>query len=428
MKKIFLLVLILPILVFGGLKGALWYFSKSAMDDLAKKVSSFVDLRYEKIETSLQGSVSINDIALYSALIDDTIKIKSLKLTTNDVFSLLTLHSKLKKNKIPESMLIHIQGIEMDMEGNIAKTLTSPDTPLTMADNIATLACGNTKRFDAKVLQDMGYETIFADFIFQYQFDESQGSLDLTLIENLDRLFSIKLNATVNNIRRLPRITSLTSLPKIGKVSLNYDDDSLASRKIQYCAKQNKSTQDEYIDKHVTLFDQYLQQLGINLGSDLLGAYKDSLKEPGNIDLTLDLRGIDDYMELAQIPIPDLIHNLSTELKVNDKKIGMHRLNINKDQFMQMALGHSKKAIIVSDPNVKPDKPAKAFHTISRTQLIKYNKHQVIIKTKNGKTYQGQLQVTKDRRFKYAVSSRTRGGQVSYHVDLEDIKSAQVYY
>jgi len=427
-KKVFIAVLLIPILVVGGLKGALWYFTKSAMDDLKKNVAAFVDLRYGGIETSLQGSVIVNNVALYSSLIDDTVKINSLKLKTNDLLSLLTLQSKLNKNQLPDSMLIHIQGVEMDMGGNIAETFLNPETPPNVADQISTLACGNTNRFDVKAMQNMGYQSMLADFIIQYQYDESRSAINLTLIENLDRLFSMKVTTSIGNINRIPSINSLTNMPRLGKVNISYDDDSVTSRKVKYCAKQNASTETEYIEKHVRLFDQFIQQMGIGLGPELLGAYKETLLKPGSIDLSFDLSGIEDFNELTQIPIADLIHNISTELNVNNKPVKLHGLKINQDKFMQAALGQRSQKIEVEDPNVEPEKPPKTFHPVKISKLAQYKNYQVIIKTRKGKTYQGRLEVTDSHRYKYAVATRTRGGEISYHVAEEDIKSAQAYY
>jgi len=427
-KKIFLIVLILPVLIFGGLKGALWYFTKTAMEDVARKASAFVDLRYEGIETSLQGSVTVHEISLYSALVDDTVRIDSLKLQTNDIFSLLSLHFQLKKNEIPESMLVHVQGVTLDLDGNLMKTFTNPDVPVTIGDTLNTLACGNTSRFDTEAMKGMGYQSLLADFIFQYRFDEGLNKLHLTFIENLDRLFSLTLNASITNIKPKQNIARMASGAKPGQVSISYDDDSFASRKIKFCATQNKSSEAEYINKHVMLFDEYLRQMGIDLGSDLLGAYKETYLKPGDIELSADFRGIDNILELTEIPIPDIIHNISAQLTVNGKKISSQRLSINKDLFMQAALGKTKKTIQVEDPNVIPKAPPKEFHKVAKSKLDQYKHHQVKIKTRNGKTYQGKLNITKSHRFKYEISNRTRGGTMSSVIAEEDIISVEVYY
>lgn len=427
MKKVFIAVLLIPVILYGGIKGALWFSSKQAMDNLARNLSAFADLKYEKIETSLQGSVTVNNLSLYSALIDDRVTIRAIKLKTDDIFSLLTLKNKINNNEIPKSLLIHIQGVEMNMDGNIAQTFTAPDTAPNIGDNLATLACGNTKRFDAQALQDMGYHSILADFIFQFNYDESRRKMDLTFIENLDRLFSAKMTTTISNISQIPSFYTSSNLPRLGIVQVSYDDDTLTDRKITYCAKQNQSTEAEYIEKHVNLFNLYLKQIGVNLGPELLSAYKETLVKPGSMDLSLDFRGINDLMELTEIPIPDLIHNLSTELSVNGNPVNVHGIKINTDKFMQAAMGKTP-SVTVKDPNVEPEKPPKAFHKISKSKLDKYKDYQVIIKTYKGKTYQGRLQIVKSHHYKYAVATRTRGGEISYHVEENDIKSVQVYY
>ncbi|MFK5986858.1 MAG: hypothetical protein QM479_15735 [Pseudomonadota bacterium] len=421
--------MLLPILLYGLVKLALWYSAKTAIDKISQQAAGFIELNYQNISSSLKGSVSINGVTIFIPMVEESIQIKRIRLSADNVLTLLTLKSKIETQDIPKSLGLLIEGVAINLDSKIFKT--SAEAEQTPSERFNTLACGDIKRFDGEVLKAMGYSEIRADFNMSYHYDPLAKTMQLNFNENIDRFFSLNLTANVAGIKRLPAageiamgMAAVQDLSSLGLVKLSLEDDSFISRKVTFCAKQNKSKAQQYINKHATMVDNYLQQMGIKLHSSLIDAYKKYLQSPGNAIISMNFSDAVNLMELSDYMADDIIAQLGTEIYVNNKLVSPLSVQFNQPKFLN-SLGNNQQNIEIHDPNVKP-KIEKKYHLVNKNSLKQYNKYSVIIKIKKGKTYTGKLSV--ESPFRFEINVRTRGGNIGYFVNIEDIKSAQVFY
>jgi hypothetical protein len=430
----FAVFLSLPILAFGLIKLTLWYSTKLAIDNLTNQSEGIVEIKYKTITSSLKGSVSVNAITIFIPVAKESIHIKSIRLSADNLISLLKLSLRLKfeSDEIPKSLSLIIEGLKVDIN---SKLINLPkDIKQTPFERFSTLACGDTLRFDEKVLTNMGYSEIETDFNIYYSYDKLSKSLSINLYENMDRFFNLDFSAELKGVSKIPDSTDLVigastgsmpqGFPQLGKVKLTINDDSFISRKVTFCANNNNSNKKDYIKKHVGMASDYLQQLGLTFNQSLIDAYTTSLTHPGNVIVSMDFSSITDPMELSQFLLDDVLVQLNTELLVNNKSITPISIKIDQKQFSDTKEGKIK-AIKINDPNVKV-RVKKKYHVVNKNNLQKYNKHMVIVKTTRGKTYKGQLHIKGSN--KYEIIARTRGGEIGYFVKNSEIKSIDVFY
>ena len=60
----FLLMLLVPAVVYGGLKGVLYYNAKQTVDDVVNAASYQADIRYTDITTDLRGAVTVSGVTV----------------------------------------------------------------------------------------------------------------------------------------------------------------------------------------------------------------------------------------------------------------------------------------------------------------------------------------------------------------------------
>jgi len=421
--------LLIPFILYGLIKLAIWYSTKNSIDSFSSQYAGFVQLKYKNITSSIKGSVSINGITVFLPMFKESIHIKRIRLSTDNIITLLRLTYKIESKDIPKSMGLLIEGAKIDLNSKLLNnTIEATQTP---SERLNTLACGEVVRFDEKVLKQMGYTDISTDINLNYQYDPLAKTLQLNMYESIDRFFSLDLSAQIKDISEIPDtnnvmmgMASSQALPKLGKVKLTLEDDSFITRKVNFCAKNNKSTAKEYITKHVKMVDKYLKQIGVKLHQSLLDAYHKSLSHPGNIILSMDFSGITNIMELSEFALDDILSQLGTEFLINNKSITPLSIQINKQRFAK-ATGNKPQEIKIHDPNVKA-KIIKKYHLVNKNNLKKYHRYPVIIKTTQGKTLKGKLS-TKDP-IRYEVITRTHGGEMGYFVGKAEIKSVQVFY
>jgi hypothetical protein len=421
--------LLVPVILYGSVKLAIWYSTQQSIKNLSKQFAGFLELNYQSISSSIKGSVSVNGLTVFIPMAKESIHIKKVRLSTDNVLTLLTLTSKFESQDIPNNLGFLIEGMRVDLN---SKLLNTPEeSPQTAFERLNTLACGDVLRFDEKVLKQMGYNEINADFNINYHYDSLAKTLQLNFYENVDKFLSLDLTAQIREVSKLPGVAEVSmnmanpqTIPKLGKIKLTLEDDSFITRKVNFCAKNNKSNQNDYIIKHVNMVDNYLQKMGIKLNQSLLGAYQKSLMHPGNIIVSMDFSDISNIMELSDYLPDDIIAQLGTEILVNNKIVSPISIQFDKQRFTKNT-GDKAQQISIHDPNVKP-KIIKKYHLVNKNNLKQYDRHPVKIKTTQGKTLKGRLSIKNPK--KYEVISRTHGGEIGFFVKKAEIKSVEVFY
>ena len=75
---------------FGAAKGYAYWRVKSQLDELARAVSPYAELRWGGISTELQGAIEVTDLTVAPLQVPDDIAIASLRIDTGDPRLLFT--------------------------------------------------------------------------------------------------------------------------------------------------------------------------------------------------------------------------------------------------------------------------------------------------------------------------------------------------
>ena len=76
-----ILILLIPAMLYGVLKGILYYNAKTSVDDIVAATSHMADVRYDGIDTELRGAVTVKGITVQPLGIDDTVTVDSIRLS-----------------------------------------------------------------------------------------------------------------------------------------------------------------------------------------------------------------------------------------------------------------------------------------------------------------------------------------------------------
>ncbi len=423
----FSIILLLPILCVVGIKAYLWYSTKNLLEQYKLQFADVIKLDYKDISNSLQGSATVHGITLFIPAVKETVHIGSIRLKTSGIFDLLTLPSKFEDNEPPNSLSLSIDDFAVQVNGKMLNIKKEQDKQSSF-ERMSTLACGDVLRFDGNFLKDIGYSQINSNIDLSYKFNTTTRRLKFTVSDAMDDLYSFEFSLEINRLNSLStnHFTSMVMMPgmdsnpKVGKISLKITDELFTTRKNIFCAQKNNSTKDEYINKHIDLVQQMLSQLGISVDKSLVNAYRTTLDKPGTVEVSLNLADVDNFMSLASYTPNEIISMLNTKLFVNEQEIKPLFVYFSKKSSRQ-----HQQDLKLKDDNVKP-KIVKRYHRVDKSKLRKYDKYPVKLTKINGQEYNGQLVI--HNQFNYEILTRTRGGVMSYHVILEDIKSAEVFY
>lgn len=423
MKKIVIALFVVCIVMFAAVRGGLWYVTQQFVDNQVALAQPFAKISYKEIKTSLTGSATVTKLKVFIPVIDETIYIESIQFLAADLISLLSLDYTLQQKQLPESLILLVSGITIDLNGKLMSMMDNPEVEPTPLETFSTLACGDIYRIGSKALLKMGYDNFTTDIVLRYQFIPRKKLLTYDIRNNIRDMTHINLSGEIQGISDL---NSFNTTAHPGKIKLQFIDDSYIERKNSFCARQGKRKVDEYINEHTTQVKEYLASYGIEPEEGLLNAYKTLLVTSGAVTFEADLSQLTGLEEFKTFEPNDIIQFMRLRLYVNDKRINEISIAIDKARLIETATVDDAAPETPDEIKKKKVIIIKKYHPISIAALTNYNGYRVKIETINGKHFRGKIN-SKDRKI-YEVITRMRSGNISYHLPVKTIKKAEVFY
>jgi hypothetical protein len=432
MKKIAIVLTLLSIVIFAALKGSLWYFTKQFVDNKIVQVSSLARITYKEIDTSLSGKATVKKIKMVIPLLDETIHIDSVQVITTDFLTLFNLPDQLNRQQFPKSLALAVSGLKLDLNGSLMQILdnplNNPGAAPTPSEIIATLGCGEVYRIGSSALAKMGYDEIILDTLIHYDYNPKNHQLHFNISNNLQDMTRLSIHGEINDVEDLSSVFSNSPQARLGKITIESADDSFLHRKNRFCATENNSSVKDYIDKNTRLLKEYLASFGIEPGDGLIAAYREALINPGTFTIEADLSELHGLEEVNTFYPNDLIQFIRLKIFINGTRIDEISIFIDKDKLLDVVTHIPEDGIhsLPEAPEKLYAKNQKKFHPTMIGELTKYNGYRVKIYTKRGKIFKGKINTADKNVFEIIV--RLRSGTISYHVPIDQIHKAEVFY
>ena len=423
MKKIVIALAVITIVSFAVLKGGLWYLTQEFVDNQIIKAKPFVDISYNEIDSSLTGSATVSKVKVFIPALDETLYIESIQFLTPDLQTLFTLDSQLNNKQLPESLSLLISGLQLDLNGNIMKLMDNPDVEPTQLEVFSTLACGETYRIGSSAMTQMGYDDLTSDIILRYQFDPRNKKVNYSIRDNIRDMTHITLSGDIHNVSDLNSFSDKSA--RLGKISLEFQDDSYIERKNRFCAKQSKQSVEDYIVDHTTKVKTYLLSYGVIPEEGLLNAYKTLLETSGTVLFEADLSNLTGTEEFKTFVPNDVIQFMRLKLFVNGERINEISVDIDKEKLIETATSDDIELETPDQVERKQAMIIKKYRPVSVANLKNFDGYRAKIETTKGKHYKGTIKT--GNRQTLEVITRLRSGNISYHVPWNQIKKAEVF-
>lgn len=79
-----LLLLLIPAVLYGALKGVMYYNAKRSVDDIVATAADHADVRYADISTDVRGAVTVSGISVQPLGSDEVVTIDAVRLASDD--------------------------------------------------------------------------------------------------------------------------------------------------------------------------------------------------------------------------------------------------------------------------------------------------------------------------------------------------------
>lgn len=433
LKYLVLGLLVVVVLAYGGIKAYMYYSLKTKMDQLAQQFSLFGKLEYGGLTTSVKGSLSIEDIKIRVHGMDDELRIKAIHYQTPGMLYLLQANKQLEQGRIPESLSLSIESLTVDLFGEFTDRLEQFVSDLNFQLQGVNPLCGGRLFFGPREMRDMGYEEITGDIQIGYRFDPANANIVVDITTTTQDMAAARIQGLIERIND----TSIVSMmqpghqPRLGKITVNYTDQSYTKRQTEYCAGLSKLGLNEYIAAEANQQPVYYSYIwGIVPGPGLRQAYRAFLTNPERIDVSLELPESVTPENVRLFKPEDIPGLLDLKLSVNGEAVKDLSFDFYKGQKLDLSRNIDR---LFAKPGATPIKPLRKkkkvkyetkYYTVPVSGLKKYLGEEVRLQTTTGQTRLGYL--TKMGSNVAHVEQRVHSGRFTMTVPIGNITKAEV--
>lgn len=438
MRKI-IYILLIPALLYGAVKGLLWYQVKSRMDQLVEQAGMFAEVSYDGIHTSVLGEVGVNNLIIKPRMANDQIAIDAVRVSAPDILYFLSAAYRLHERKMPERFGVAFEKIRVDLNGQLIRMMSQMQQQApaqrrpSVLERLDALGCGEVGSFGLDDVIRMGYDEVVLDLAMNMKYEETSNrfTIDMDVRDrDIYRVtasmdFDMDLNSLQVNPAAAPQ-------PNITHANLQYTDSGYHKLRNAFCAKQNNSSVEAYVDRTISMLNG---ELGTRLPQNIDKALRGYLTNGGRISLTIKP---DDPAALSGLHLysaKDAMALLGMTIKINGVTLTGDTIPWD-GQLEADAVVHTDavQQPTTAEPPPQPApatrppqqiaEPAGGYQTVDTGELHKYLNRQIRVATRSGKQRSGRLNLLEDD-VAY-IEMELRGHSLTFPVKLAEITQAEL--
>ncbi|WP_435684695.1 hypothetical protein [Sedimenticola selenatireducens] len=424
LKRVLSITLVVGLVAYAALKGAVYYQVKTGLGRLTAMVAPFATLKYEAIESALQGSVAVTGISVMPADAPVGTRIERIELQGEGTRFLLDLLKGFDAERPPRRLQLSVSRMAMPLGGGYlqqwfpASSATEPD--------ICTLGglLGQTQ------IERLGFRQRLADTRLRYDFDRRSGEMTLLMDYTLDGLAALSVEMSLNKLSPM----DAGATPVLERFSLHYRiDPDYMRRTVDYCAGEAGLDSAAFIDRLFTGGSTYYaNNLGFIPGEGLRSALRRLISRPGDLLITSVPDSQFSPALLQQYKPQELVRLLGLSLSVNDQPVtdlsfslpqGNEQLADLFGTLAPAASGENGGGETVPAP--ASPKPRARFMATPVARLSRYIGGDVrVYGSERDDPQQGILMSLRDRQLE--LEQRLYGGKMTLYIPLEKISRVEV--
>lgn len=415
LRKFILILIIVPAVLYGAVKGYLWYTINSQMEALQKSLQPVARLSWREILTPMLGPIGVKHLVVRPHIVNDPIQIGSILIHANDPMQRFELISAHLRDEVPKKLVMSINRVSLDLNGEIANWIGKFQKGAVVGTPIDALACGDRQFFTIDDLRDMGYKELATDINLQYSLNDLKSALDLFIKIRTHDMMEFAIDALIP-ASEVPNSTKRLTLeePSVESLSVTVRDLGYNKNKTTFCSVNTGKTPEQYIQAHVEAVRARAMENGFEPSAELMRAFQQYLTKPSTI--TLAIRPID-ASPLTALRLPDsndAIKSLGLEVSINDKPVE----NIGSFQTAEQRL-----AALQAEQEENQVKVIK-YRDTPIPELVHYLDQRILIDTTDGKFLRGYLNAVAPD--KLVLTRQLVGGSATFAVATKDIERVRV--
>lgn len=399
---------------FGAVKGYAHWRVNGQLEELARLVSPYAELRWEGVSTELQGSIEVNGITISPRLVPEDIAIDSVRLETGDPRLLLSGLPR-RTSDAPEKVSLAVRGVRVPLSSSLLDGL-QPTKGGRRAD-----ACGPASMPGPAMLAAMGIPALELDVGADLEVPRGEGRMTLAFNYATRGLDQMTASMAIGGVDQ--------GLPNLREATFRYQPNAETyARMIDHCARQRGSDREAYLRSLVGESDAaFAASFGVAPGPGLRDAIARYLQQPGEVKVVL-------RPDAELVLTPNARHSLQYWVEVAGLAL---YVNGQLVEDLSVVAADPVIAALSADAGTAADGVAgtgattaaagpASFRERPLAEIGSYLDYRVRVHTRDGKPpREGRLKNVDATQAD--VDQRHSGGHLVAHVRLEQITRLEVY-
>lgn len=428
--------IIIPVVIYAGAMGYLWYEVKSNADRAVESAAAFARITYEGIHISPLGDeVGVDAITIKPQMTGDSFRIGELRLSVPHIGYFLNATNRIEKGKMPENLGMQLNRVEVDLNSELFTMMEQMQQQQAamgqpQADNffgsLEALGCGGIDSFSLSDYRAMGIGEVTGDVSVGMRYDDITNITRIEVNANADGLYRTDLSAEMDTDSL--EMASGNGTFSFRRATLTYRDTGYYELRNNYCAERTESDTAAYIERHA---QRVADEIGATVPEQTLTAYRDFMRKGGTIVADMQPGGDVPLTTLSYYKPEEIVHMLGLKLKINNTPVKLAGFGWDGSTT---ASSSQQAAVVAPRPRTAPPptrpevtaaqpEPRRStnaeYDDIELDEASNYLTRTVEVTLYDGKVRSGTLESVGESRL-YLVM-HLHGGELSYPVKLGDI-------
>lgn len=417
-----LLIVAIPAVLYGAVKGVLYYKTRQAVDQLVEQAAGQADIRYAGISTEVTGAVAVEGISIRPQGEADEVTIARVRLSSDDpLFFLIGGGWQPGRDAPPDSLGFQVTGI------NLPLTMQALKSPFAAVPDDGAL-CDNGLQIQPPMLKAMGFEQFQMDMDGSYRIDKAQQTVDVVMNVDVTDIQSIGFAATLTDVDTEALGQGAAPNVSLGRLEMAFNvSPEFGRQALRTCAIGSELTLEQWQESLAEKALQQFELIGLTLGSGLQQAVRDFYRDWGQIEIVAAPREPVGMLSMMFLPPEQLFDALSLRLRVNDRLITDTRFSWHKPDANALAalLGQQQQPEATAQ---RPQRPRRIvirreYEKVAVADLGQFMNHRVRITPREQPQREGVLKSIKDGIAE--VEQALHGGKYSAYVPVADITAVE---
>ena len=414
-----LLILLIPAVVYGGLKGFLYYKAKRTVDDIVTAAANQADIRYAEISTDLRGAVTVSGITVQPLGYSDAAAIDSVRIASDDpmFFFRGAQWEPGGAARPPSSLSFLVSGVSVPLSSDWIRGAT--------ANGGDAQLCAEGLKIDPAMLNRVGFSELSMDMDGFYRLQEAARTLEFGMNMEMHDIESVQVAATLADVDAQALANGALPALNLGGFSVAVRVFPEFGRKaLKVCAAGTDLTVHAWGERLAEQALAQFEQQGLLLGEGLSNAVRTFYREWGEVKLVSAPPQPVGLLSLMFLPPEQLAGALGLALSVNG-------LPVPDTGFTwQGATAQNLSGLLGSEPpqseGKAPPQPRRVivrreYEPVAVADIGRYVDHQVHIKPRGQPLREGLLKRISNGEAE--VEQSLHGGKYTVYVPLGDIES-----